>query len=762
MNKEVHMISINEKITLRQLQVLIIIGAMGTGVIVLPRRVAEYAGSDGWMIVLGLVLLSMLIGALTATAARLRPANTFIESTGYFLTRPVAYFIGVIFWIKLVLSAGLELRAFLLVVNQVLLKNTPMPVTGAVMLIIAAYAAVKGIETRARVAEVLLALMVLPFAFLLIVSLMDTDWGNLQPVLTTPPQTLINGALRLGFLFTGLECVLLVSPYVHPEKKMRKAVVFALGVAGMVIMIISVITLAKFGRGVVDRSWPVLAMMDMLSLPGAFIERQEALVFSFWIVTTFALVNALLFFGGVLIKDCFSHGKKATPESLGRASHKTGGRSHPPSRANRMWQIGVLVTAIATYIITCMPWNEAEIYERMDFMYLTAGVFFLVVLPLILILASKFRGKKHVALIALAAVSLGGLTGCWDKVELEDRAFVVALGIDKAEAEDGERYTVTLSLPAALDGGADESEDEPQHIKKACGQTVTEAIKKIDAETNAKLYFGQAKMLALGGALLEEPDLVRGALDWVDRHPEIARQIHILASCGYAGEIITANPPGEALPGQYVAAIYKDKRKIGGASFIMNLERLTTQLKYTDGALIPSMEAGDDELSLSGAAVLKNSRKVGSLSRDELRGYLWCFADAGRGAVVTAEVGEQLIPFKVERHNVKIRFTENEKGPQVHIYVELTGRIEELASGDNMLKRSNFREHAERLVAEAVRDEILHTTRKMQEEFTLDGHNWLETMRKKQYSMYQRYSAGWGDVFAGIVVVPYVAVTVKS
>jgi len=755
------MLSINEKISLRQLQALIIISAMGTGVIVLPRRVAEYAGSDGWMIVIGLTLLAMLIGALITTAARLRPADSFITSTGHFLTRPVAYVLGAILWVKLVFSAGLELRAFLLVVHEVLLKNTPMPITGATMLILAAYAAVKGIETRARVAEVLLTLMILPFAFLLIVALMDIDFSNLAPVFITPPHDLVNGTLRLGFIFAGLEILLLVSPYVHHKKKMRKAVVSALGVAGIVITIITVITLAKFGRGVVDRPWPVLAMMDMLSLPGAFIERQEALVFSFWIITTFALVNALLFFGGVLIKDCLARGKKpATPETLGRACHEESGKSHLPSRANRKWQIGVLITTAAAFAVTCMPWNETDIYNRMDIMYLTTGIFFMVVLPLILILASKFKKSKHLALIALTAISLGMLTGCMDKIELEDRAFVVSIGIDKAE--DDERYTVTLSLPAALDGGEDESDDKPQHIKEASGQTVTEAIKKINAETNTKLYFGQTKMLALGNALLEEPDLVRGALDAVDRHPEIARQIHILASCGKAADILEANPPGEALPGQYVAAIYKDKRKIGGSSFIMNLEKLTTQLKYTDGALIPSMEAEDDELSLSGAAVLKNSRKIGNLNEDELRGYLWCFASGGRGAVVTAQIGEQPVPFRVERHKVKIRFKENENGLQAHIYVELTGRIEELASGGNLLARSNFREYAAHHLEAAVKDEILSTARKMQEELNFDGYNWLETMRKKQYPLYQRHAAGWRDKFAEINVVPHVVVSIKG
>ena len=756
------MLSVNEKISLRQLQALIIISAMGTGVIVLPRRVAEYAGSDGWMIALGLTLLAMAIGALVVTAARLRPSSTFIESTGFFLTRPVAFVLGAVLWAKLVLTAGLELRAFLLVVNEVLLTHTPIPLTGAIMLALAAYAAVKGIETRARVAEVLLVLMVLPLAFLLVLALIDTDWSNLQPVLTTPPRTLACGTLRLGFMFAGLECLLLVSPYIHPRKKMCKAVVSALGVAGLVITVITVLTLAKFGRGVIDRPWPVLAMMDMLALPGAFIERQEALVFSFWIVTTFALVNALVFFGGVLIKDCLSRkSQTAAPiETYGRACHETRDKSHP-SRANRKWQIGVLISAVVVYAVTMIPWDETDIYNRLDFLSLTTGVFFLVVLPIILILASKLRGSKHLVLLILAGVTLGGLAGCYDKVEIEDRAFVVAIAIDKAEDEN-ERYAVTLSLPAALDGGKAEDEDEPQHLKKASGKTVTEAINKINADNNTQLYFGQTKLLTLGSDLLKDPELVSGALDAIDRHPQIARQIHIIAACGKAADILKANPPGEALPGQYVAAIYRDKRKIGGTSFLMNLELLTTQLKYTNGALIPAMEADDDELNLSGAAVIKNSRKIGQLNEDELRGYLWCIADGGQGAIVTAEVEKHPIPFAVEMHKANVRFKENENSLQAHIYVELTGRVDEFASGSSLLARHNFRAHVQQKLASTVADEIVQSASKMQNDFALDSYNWLETMRKKQYPMYQRYAATWGDTFTNLEVIPHVTVVVKS
>ena len=63
----------NVRISMRQLQILIILSAMGTGVLVLPRRAAEFlpeGAQDGWFIAIGLMIIAMLAGALVSAAAR--------------------------------------------------------------------------------------------------------------------------------------------------------------------------------------------------------------------------------------------------------------------------------------------------------------------------------------------------------------------------------------------------------------------------------------------------------------------------------------------------------------------------------------------------------------------------------------------------------------------------------------------------------------------------------------------------------------------
>jgi len=753
------MLAANGKITMRQLQILIVLGALGTGVIVLPRRVAEFAGQDGWVIVIGLIVLAVAVGwlisAAVTAATQAKPGAGFIAFTGHLLTRPVAYVCGLALWVKLVLSAGLELRVFMEITQAVMLPQTPMLAVSIAVLAVCAYAAIKGMETRARVAEILFAVMALPFIFLVGLAFFDTDFSNLQPVLVTQPPQLLNGILRLGFIFTGLECLLLVSPFLRKDKHMGKHVASALAFAGGIILLITVLTIAKFGHGVAAQPWPVLRMMDMLNIPGSFIERQEALMFTFWIITAFAIGNMMLFFGGLLVKDMFKMQTR---------------------------HLGVITTAAAVCAVSVFPWRD--VYRVLDFMYMTAGVFFLVVLPVILLIAAKARSLRagSVGLLLLTCSLI--LTGCWDRVEIENRAFVVAIGIDKED----DTYALSLSVPLLKKEGDEEDEC---HIKTATGKTITEALKQLDAKTDKTLYYGQAKLLVLGGDLLNSPEMTDRTIQAMKNNREIDLRINVLAAESAKG-ILEAKPPGETLPGLFVADIYRNKHKLGGASFALDLERLASS--YKDGAIIPMIKADDNEgtpLKLNGAVLIhhnhteepavetaasksmplqdqkKQESKDGNtdsepkktksseenplphkLTPEELQGFLWCISHGNKGAIITIEADDgNLVPVKIKKHTVKVCFTQQAENLRATVDIKITAEAEEL--DDTQITH---------LLAEKIAQELIATAKKLQTDHALDGYDWLELLRKKNFTLYNRHHENWHNIFANIEIIPQVTV----
>ena len=549
------MIATNKEISLRQLQLLIILSAMGTGIIILPAKLYNIAGRGGWMLVIALAVAAVLMGVLVAVGVR--GSHGFLDHVGKPLTRPVAYICGVLLWGKLVFSAGLELRSFLDITHVVMLPKTPLWAVAVLMVLVCTYAAVKGMETRARVAEILVGLMVLPFVFLVGLAFWDVDFKNIGFDLEFNEG--VGRIFGLGFIFTGLECLLLVPPFIRKGKSMTKHVAIALGFSAFLILVITFLTFAKFGAHLGQEPWPVLRMMDMLNLPGSFIERQEVLIFSFWIITAFAIGNTFIFFGGVLVKDICKPKTK---------------------------HIGVYVTAAAVLIVTLIPWGD--VYGLLNHLYIFGGSFFLIILPVLLIICKRDGGAKKSGL-ALALLLPLMLTACWDSVEIEDRGFVVAIGIDRA----GEEYAISLSVPVL------KKDDEAHHVITAQGATIAETFAALDADIDKHLYYGQAKLLILGQDLLNHQQMTATAIRDLAHNNQIDMRINVLAASPSAHDVLEQEPVGESLPGLYIADIYRNKTQL--AEQAVDLESLHRE--YVNGIFLPMVETtedGENPLALEG------------------------------------------------------------------------------------------------------------------------------------------------------------------
>jgi len=352
------MLSANHRISLRQFQILFILEAFGTGFIVMPRIAAHYAGQDGWLVALLLVIPGMLFALMVAGTARHFGNEHFASYTKRLLTAPIGAVVCLLLWAKILFSAGLEIRLFGEIVQTILLVETPNLAVYIVVLAVAAYAAALGIEARARMAEILIVVIAIPLVILGIVALFNINFSNLMPVLVTPPQNLAYGVLRLGFIFTGIEFMWLSFPFLNNPREGHKAAVRAMLFAGFLMAVITVFTLAKFGPyNAQALPWPVLKMMDMITVPGSLIARQEALVLSFWMLSVLAFAAASVFYGAILGKDI-----------LGKGKH------HP-------WCVGC---AIVIIVVAMIPFSSEQAYWLLDRIFLTLGLGFWVLLPIIL------------------------------------------------------------------------------------------------------------------------------------------------------------------------------------------------------------------------------------------------------------------------------------------------------------------------------------------------------------------------------------------
>jgi len=352
-------------ISSRQLGILLILDIFGTGVVVLPRLVAEYSFQDGWIAIIIATLIGLVYAYTIGSLAKAFPSQGLAEICTKILGKFLGSLVVFLYIVKILITVALELRFFSEIVRQTILPKTPSSLIIFSLISVGMLTASKGYETRARLAEFLILFMIIPLIIVFVLAGISVDYTNLLPILKTPMNGLLKGGYVAGFAFTGIEFSLMASPYINNTKKIRYVIIEATLLLGLMFLIITVITIARFGAfEIIHQGWPVLQMMDTLNIPGSFIERQEGLIISFWIISVFSLTNASLFFSSLLLRNIAKKGK---------------------------FVFYIFACAVVIFVVAFIPKSLDDADKYVKLINQTVGIFFLFIIPLLLIIIAKVR-----------------------------------------------------------------------------------------------------------------------------------------------------------------------------------------------------------------------------------------------------------------------------------------------------------------------------------------------------------------------------------
>ncbi len=304
------MIFSNDKISIRQMISIIVLDIFGTSIIVLPQKAAILNSQNGWIIVL-LTSVLALIGTILITTLCQKEINlNFYEHTKKNLTKPIAIIIMIVFVVKNVLIVSYELSAFTSMTSQILLPTRSIVMIYGSMIVVGAYCAMQGIETRARLSEILVILLIASLGFSLLVTSIDADFKNLLPIQIHSDVPYIKYSFSLMFSFMGIEYLYLLYPYVSDKSKYKSGAIKSVAILGFLMVIITIISTANFNYvTLIEQRWPVLDMISQVNIIGAYFERQDALIMSFWIMGVFSSVTAGIYYASVIIMDLIPKAK---------------------------------------------------------------------------------------------------------------------------------------------------------------------------------------------------------------------------------------------------------------------------------------------------------------------------------------------------------------------------------------------------------------------------------------------------------------------
>lgn len=233
--------------------------------------------------------------------------------------------------------------------------------------------------------------------------------------------------------------------------------------------------------------------------------------------------------------------------------------------------------------------------------------------------------KRKIACVLVIVFSLLQ-TGCWDAREIDELAFVLSIGLDKAD--NGFKVTAQIASPdtySKTPSGSGSQKTKPYWIVSSTGKTIFEAIRNMSSISSRRIFWSHIKVIVISEQMARGNTLE--IFDFFSRNPEIRLRALVAVTPDEAGKIIDIVPETEKDPSLYLEKIIENRSLNGKSYMIMLKDFLEDYLEPNVGPvtsrIILDKSKSPHFLKTSGAYVFDGGKVSGALKEEQTRGLLW-------------------------------------------------------------------------------------------------------------------------------------------
>lgn len=309
------------------------------------------------------------------------------------------------------------------------------------------------------------------------------------------------------------------------------------------------------------------------------------------------------------------------------------------------------------------------------------------------------------------------LVGCWDSIEINNRSVILEFAIDKnieheynpnIPLDNQNIYNIVYTIPdmAKLSGTESLAKDMETSIVVQA-PTIATSIDNLETKTRNTISFSHVKGLMIGESLLKDPDLFKQVIDSISRDRLLARNIPLLAVKGDVTKIVTIENTQQPITGLYIMNYFNNKERPRSYFKTQLLGNFITDIQDTGVATMPifhlpkgaeeepTTDSGqvnpeseqskstnqpigqdDNEIDISGGAVIKDYELVDYITKEEVRGQLLIQGEV-RNAPIPILFKGSPITYTIKQEKSKLKFEQTETGLLCTVKIETKGGISE-------------------------------------------------------------------------------------
>jgi spore germination protein KC len=300
------------------------------------------------------------------------------------------------------------------------------------------------------------------------------------------------------------------------------------------------------------------------------------------------------------------------------------------------------------------------------------------------------------------------LSGCWDARELQQRSIVLMIGIDPSEQDvHSVKVSVQLARPQKFSTPPKPttiSGEESTVMVSENGVDVSDAIRKIQLDTDRRLYFEHVRAVVLNQEIAK-----RGTLPIIGSMVQArvaARDAWLFISENPAWEVLQYAPALDAIPSTYLTNFFESR-------LLLNRSTDATLGGFHQRLVTPGIDPfaiwigrGDKELSapkVKGIAAFSGDRFVGGLNKQQALGWQFVENQFPKSLLTFTcpkkNSGKFVLNLALVKSSVRVK-AKNPTAPRAVVHVRVTGAV----GGGICVNQTNERELNS--LTKQVRDEV--------------------------------------------------------
>ena len=254
------------------------------------------------------------------------------------------------------------------------------------------------------------------------------------------------------------------------------------------------------------------------------------------------------------------------------------------------------------------------------------------------------RQLKNLLKLSLLMAVITSLTACWDQKELDQKAYVIGIGLDKHEDEGKVMVTYLIANPEVgsqqSQGGSNEPANE---IVTLVAVDFISSRNTANAVVAKEISYDLLRVIIVSEELAEDPNFIR-LIYSAAKDREIKRSAQLIVSKEKAAQFISNNKPKiETRPHKYLEFMIERGQETGMipdadlnsffgitesdadlflAIYATTEKERTDQTKMTDDDLMAGeiqIEGTTNDAQFIGSAVFKEGIMIGKITGEETR-----------------------------------------------------------------------------------------------------------------------------------------------